>query len=410
LFEGLLLRNLSAAVYFCKETHMAFGEWLERNPWTALLGASATVATASVGAATYFCTQQISLLEQSKNSLEQSTNSRIEQLTLEHEHEKNVLERYVNSIKRGINQDEEFDVRKLFVADDMSVEGVGIQESFEEGSFYAINDPDVWDYGKTNELDIARQVVTPAVYAQAESDYRAYGLESAAREAPAHFSKTKKVYRIRNNSMMAHAFAHISVQRLRTQQVADLALGVAQRHVQAEVSVRKGAVSEVMEAVAEGYVEEEREIEGQGSRALAESGSVVSTVPSGDATKKENQELLTRLSSSLRGDVVGFYLFSFLGSLQETNIATNDVVSAVINLEKLKNVAFISALMTLINPVVDGQRVDKFYIRRELIIAASREHVFIVNISTPTMDFRRRSDEDTAIAQWLDDLRIVATL
>jgi hypothetical protein len=43
-------------------------------------------------------------------------------------------------------------------------------------------------------------------------------------------------------------------------------------------------------------------------------------------------------------------------------------------------------------------------------MAATAKNFFLVTIDTPTSDLRRRSEEDIAATQWLDDLRIVADL
>jgi hypothetical protein len=199
---------------------MAFNEWLERNPWKALFGISVTIAGASVGTATYFFDQHISLVEERNNS-------RIAALSEKHEHEVDVLKRYLNAIKRGINESDQFDIRTLFVADDMPIEGVRKQESFAKQSFYAVNDPEVWTYEVTDELAIAKSILTPAVYTQMETVFRTLGIDEAARAIPMHAWKYKKVYRIEDNSLIKSTFGRIGVQMTTTEKFEELVLGAA---------------------------------------------------------------------------------------------------------------------------------------------------------------------------------------
>jgi hypothetical protein len=54
----------------------------------------------------------------------------------------------------------------------------------------------------------------------------------------------------------------------------------------------------------------------------------------------------------------------FLGVLQSMNTGTSDVVAALVNVEKVKNVVYISALVTMIGPKVNGQKAEILHKKR----------------------------------------------
>jgi hypothetical protein len=89
-------------------------------------------------------------------------------------------------------------------------------------------------------------------------------------------------------------------------------------------------------------------------------------------------------------------------------ITSDDTSYILANIQKIRNVAYLSALVTLLRPKINGIQVDSFFMKKEMIIVSTEHELFVINVLTPSFDLRVKSDEATAVNNWLDDLRIVA--
>lgn len=372
---------------------MTLLDWIEKNPWLALIGTSAAFGSACVGVASFLFTEKLDLVEQ-------NSNLRIETLTYRYEHKIENLERRINSISRGISSKEQFDIRNLFVDESILNDGIEKQESFDNQRFYAANNLDIWNYELTNELALVGQMMTQKVFAQFKLAAGAI-MDEMAKDFPLHLWKFKKPYRIEDNSIFSSVFAHAWVQR-------------ADGEVLGKYLSRTANNDKNLEAIAELVAQMDAVRDPDLDKILQ--ADAVTRVTSGNLKDESSEDveqrelLIQKLVKVWRGDLVASFLATFMNNLLGLNLISDDVTASLTNMQKVRNVGYMSFLVTLIKPKVDGKLVERFFIRREIIVASVGSEIFVISVITPLFDLRTSSDEAVAVAEWLDDLRIVTQL
>lgn len=104
--------------------------------------------------------------------------------------------------------------------------------------------------------------------------------------------------------------------------------------------------------------------------------------------------------------------FSLMQSLQRTLFRIpieylDNMYAQLIKAEKRGNVMYTQYLWTLIEPTIDGKKVDRFYIRiEEISILSSEGYAYQISIVIPSTEPLFNGTEQAYISSWLNALRI----
>jgi len=119
--------------------------------------------------------------------------------------------------------------------------------------------------------------------------------------------------------------------------------------------------------------------------------------------------LYSMLNWTLTNDFAGFTLMTSLNRAFRVPLTYSDRMSSrVISAEKKGNTTYTQTLWVLHDGIVNGKRLDEFYIRIEEINILTNEGIaYQISIMTPSEDPMFQSSDNAYISTWLSKLRIV---
>jgi len=296
---------------------------------------------------------------------EQAHVQSFKELQITHSQDIAKLESRLASIERGMPDQKFYDIRDLIYTSDEGKELPNGTTYFDEAEFYAFTDGKHWRYQKTTEAALFKLLAGEELE----------GPLADLANRPVHFWRTGTDYTIEYGGDIYPFFPNVQVSRIAYSELPNL-LNVG-------VSFAK-------------WLEDDEDF----------------SFDAEDLTSSGHSEgvdgFIAAMSSSMRHDMTGIlFLFRQLQSLQSALIDPENEHYRLLKVQKLGNVHYSHSLTTYKNVVVNGNPKKTFYERVELILVAGKNHIFMIQISLPSLEPVPRGDAYSELNAWLANLRVV---
>ncbi len=326
---------------------MTIKEKIENNIVVVLMATSVAVGGVTFGVAKYYSDQRLS-------NVEHALNIKMKE-----------LESKLASIERDVPGIKHFDIRGLFVSDASSQPIDSGLSYFPEDKFYSIKSDEYWSYSKTTEIELLKQI----------ADIDTGGgllaiLEEKSKNFPIHLWRSNDSFVMDNQGDKLTLFPHILLQR-----------------------IPYSGVNELMGAGASfaRWTEEEGDYE-------FDAEDMESTDDVDEFLKKANEVFYQDAAGTM------FLFHNFLNF--QSALASKNEAFKIKKLQKIGNVLYSQSMTEYSEVKINGISGSAFF-QQELIIIATRDHLYSIKISLPSTEPSARVPVFANVNNWITSIKLV---
>jgi hypothetical protein len=338
-----------------------FAQRIRNHPLVVVILAGVGAASVTAGAVGYLYTKQIDVLSTRFDTQLAAQEAKYEQriFDLEQTHKADIgkLEVRLSSIERRLGDNDFFNVRHFYVEDPEGLEIAPGSKFFDDAGFYAPAGEGFWTYGSMTEVDFMRRL-----YGEDNPLFQMFlqsigGVQSFGR---VHLWQGPDQGAVESDAPFARLFPFVSVERVSFDQI------------------------QTMNAAALATME--------------------NPVPDEPAFLEFYKSGIDKM---YRGDIVGTLLSSHLFV---NNMLLNffpNTAYYLKTLQKVGNVAYIQAVVTLSDVVVGGAAYGRYFVTTETILISTKSALYVVNTVVPGHEPVPRGAPFNQVNAWLSDFVIV---
>jgi hypothetical protein len=298
---------------------------------------------------------QIDELKREAEAAQRALETQLQDDRVKRETELTGLKEQLASIQLGLADKPYLDVRGL-VHRRSDPTGIPEGSRLYEDLFYADGDNSEFSHSIVTELDLVKMIISPSLVSDIE-----VGLTTEQRDLltrfPVHVWQSKTQHVVEAHQL-APSTAFVSVQAI--------------------------AIDDYLDIV---------------EQSVIEAASVSESFDNTTLT-----DTLKQVRTQMGNDVVGMTWASRLAQqLQFASIPRT--LLTMDSAQKVDDVVYSRDLITLLDVIVDGKPVDRYYVRRDMIAFKTPSHLFMINTIIPTDDTSSRGEAFAAVVQWLGRFR-----
>jgi hypothetical protein len=320
---------------------MNFKEKVENHPYIYIITAMIAAVTVAASVQQYFYSQQKEIAKAECQKQIDEANNRLA------------------SIKRGMPNNEYFDIRRLQYTTGTNNTPPATSK-FIAGEFYATSRSS-WEYSETTEGALIQDITGVDITSLSPMLKQAAGLSPVYLwKAHAHSGIVEK------HEVLKHLFPYVSLQKMSFDQLHTV-LGLVKKEADEEDKIGK---------------------------------------ESAEPAPSQAGDIMANLERYIRNDTVGSF-FTMQLYLEMIAGVSNFEDSTLLNVQKVGNVLYSQSLLTIHDIQVDGKNYGRYYVTQELILIAASDKVIVLRTFIPSDDPSPRGTVFSDVTSWLDDFRVL---
>jgi hypothetical protein len=285
--------------------------------------------------------------------MEYYATEKIDAIKTQHNSEMIALKTQLASITRSMGHEEYLDVRKMVVPRDR-VSPEPNSQYFDDADFYAPAPSGDWLYSKSSEEELLAALMG--------QDLSKTPLHKLGNVAPIHLWRNKKTLHVEGHAVFKNLFGYVYVTKVPVNKIKEIA----------------------------GALDEE------------DKKSISITEPAKKTTTTKDESVLDSL---FRGDIAGKLLtFVLVAQLSADQLMSSELV----NVQKVHNVVYMAARMTLKGVKVDKVSYSRYYLNSETIIISIGDDAVMVKTLVPSTDPAGSNEYSQYVTRWFNGLRVLA--